>query len=156
MGHAATEVTFTASILKKHKDLPRYVALPREVMLDLVGGFTAAVRFNGGPACRRHARPWGKGSNARFFGLAEDQCRRDGVDTGDTVLFSIRQVDEVPPEFARAIANSPAAAEAWAAMPASHRRNRCDHIAGAKGAETVARRIERAIATLERGRPGSA
>lgn len=59
----------------------------------------------------------------------------------------------VPPEdLARRLADRPRAAAAWERLPYTHRREHVEAIEEAKRPETRARRIDRAIAMLERDR----
>jgi uncharacterized protein YdeI (YjbR/CyaY-like superfamily) len=59
----------------------------------------------------------------------------------------------VPDDLAAALAANPAAQAAFAAFPPSHRREYVDWIAGAKRAETRARRLDQALALIAEGKP---
>ncbi len=56
----------------------------------------------------------------------------------------------VPDELARALADRPAAAAAYAALPPSHQREYCDYVSQAKRPETRARRADKATDMLLR------
>lgn len=58
------------------------------------------------------------------------------------------RVVEVPGELAEAFRTDPAAASAWAKLSFSHQREHAEAIAGAKTAETCARRVAKAIERL--------
>ncbi len=87
-------IEFDAKVLRKQDDLPRYVI----VKPGLVDGpaFAARISLNGCAPFDRNIRPWGKGSQAHFFNLTADQCRRAGVDTGDTCRVRIGPTQHVP------------------------------------------------------------
>ena len=80
---------FTATILRKRPDLPRYVVVKPDLVAGRTTAFAARVRLNDGPDFARNVRPWGKGSAAFFFNLTLEQCRRAGVDTGDVVRVGV-------------------------------------------------------------------
>jgi hypothetical protein len=61
------------------------------------------------------------------------------------------QAVTVPEDFARALAASPKARAAFDGLPPSHRREHIKHIEESKKAETRARRVAQAVATLAGG-----
>ncbi len=77
-------ITFAARILRKQIDLPRYVVVKPEHVGGRSKPFRASVRLNGSPPFERDIRPWRKGSDVFFFNLTEVQCKKAGIDTGDT------------------------------------------------------------------------
>ncbi len=77
-------ITFTAKVLRKETFLPRYIVVKPAHVEGRSEAFTATVTLNGSPGFTRTIRPWGKGSDAFFFNLTEFQCRKAGVDTGDS------------------------------------------------------------------------
>ncbi len=81
---SATAITFTATILRKRPDLPRYVVVKARYLPGQTRAFAAEVSLNGSAPFPRNVRPWGNGSDAFFFNLTEPQCRAAGLDTGDT------------------------------------------------------------------------
>lgn len=89
-------ITFTATILRKQNDLPRYIVVKPEHVTGRTAAFAGRVTLNGGPSFDRNIRPWGKGSDAFFFNLTQDQCRRAGVDTGDEVRVTIDPQEPTP------------------------------------------------------------
>ena len=83
-------ITFTATVMRKQDDLPRYVIVsPDDVPEGAENAFQAVVSLNDGPPFLRNVRPWGKTSRAFFFNLTADQCRSSDVDTGDAVKVRI-------------------------------------------------------------------
>ncbi len=76
-------VAFTARILRKQDDLPRYVVIGPEHLPGRDAAFAAQVFLNGAGPFARNIRPWGKGSDVFFFNLTGPQCRKAGIDTGD-------------------------------------------------------------------------
>jgi hypothetical protein len=83
-------IQFSARILRKQPDLPRYVVVDPVHVAGRDAAFAATVSLNGCPEFERNIRPWGRGSGVFFFNLTEPQCRKAGVDTGDTCEVSIR------------------------------------------------------------------
>jgi len=86
-------ISFSARILRKQPDLPRYVVVDPDHVAGRQTAFAAKVSLNGCPEFERNIRPWGKGSDVFFFNLTEPQCRKAGVDTGDVCQVSIRPLD---------------------------------------------------------------
>ena len=84
-----SEIAFSARIMRKQDDLPRYIVVKNEYVLGNCKAFPATVRLNGGKPFARNIRPWGKGSDVFFFNLTEPQCRAAGLDTGDVCEVSI-------------------------------------------------------------------
>ncbi|OQW55447.1 MAG: hypothetical protein A4S17_06200 [Proteobacteria bacterium HN_bin10] len=76
-------ISFSAKILRKQPDLPRYIVVKPEHVGGRAAAFVAMVSLNASPPFERNIRPWGKGSDAFFFNLTDVQCRKAGVDTGD-------------------------------------------------------------------------
>ena len=85
-------ITFSARILRKQEDLPRYIVVPAEEIADRDGAFTAQVTLDGSPPFERNIRPWGKGSEVFFFNLTAAQCKKAGVDTGDRCNVTIQEI----------------------------------------------------------------
>jgi hypothetical protein len=86
-------ISFSARILRKQPELPRYVVVDPDHVAGRQAAFPAKVSLNGCPEFERNVRPWGKGSDVFFFNLTEPQCRKAGVDTGDVCRVSIRPLD---------------------------------------------------------------
>ena len=82
-------IIFTAKILRKQDDLPRYIVVKPDHVTDFTTAFSAMVRLNGCEPFARNIRPWGKGSEAFFFNLTQPQCHKAGLDTGDECEVSI-------------------------------------------------------------------
>jgi hypothetical protein len=76
-------IFFTARILRKQPDLPRYVVVRPEYVAGRTEAFSAKISLNGSPSFARNVRPWGKGSDVFFFNLTQPQCQQAGLDTGD-------------------------------------------------------------------------
>ena len=89
-------ITFSARILRKQPNLPRYVVVKPDYVKGHTRSFRAMVRLNGSPALERNIRPWGRGSDVFFFNLTDPQCRKAGLDTGDLCTVNIHPID--PPE----------------------------------------------------------
>lgn len=85
--------SFSARIMRKQPDLPRYVVVDPDHVAGRQSSFAAKVSLNGCPEFERNIRPWSKGSNVFFFNLTEPQCRKADVDTGDVCAVSIRPLD---------------------------------------------------------------
>jgi hypothetical protein len=83
-------ISFSARILRKQPDLPRYIVVDPDHVTGRQSAFAAKVSLNRCPEFDRHIRPWGKGSDVFFFNLTEPQCRKAGADTGDVCEVSIR------------------------------------------------------------------
>jgi hypothetical protein len=79
----ADHLIFSARILRKQPDLPRYVVIAPEHVQGRRTAFAATVSLNGASGFARTVRPWATGSDVFFFNLTEPQCRKAGVDTGD-------------------------------------------------------------------------
>ncbi len=88
-----TPIRFTATILRKQDDLPRYILVKPAQVQGRTASFDAQVSLNGSAPFARRVHPWGKGSDAFFFNLTQVQCRKAGVETGDTV--DVRIVPDV-------------------------------------------------------------
>ena len=88
-------ISFTAKILRKQADLPRYVVVKPEHLPGATSSFTAQVTLNNSAPFARRIHPWGKGSDAWFFNLTQVQCQKAGVETGDVV--TVRVVPDAPP-----------------------------------------------------------
>lgn len=86
-------ITFTARILRKQDDLPRYVVIRPEHLPGRSAAFPATVTLNGAGPFPRSIRPWGKGSDVFFFNLTGPQCRKAGIDTGDLCEVTILPAD---------------------------------------------------------------
>lgn len=88
-----------------------------------------------------------------WLGVSADVRAAAGVAAGDTVelgfeLDTAPRTVEVPDDLAAALASSPAAAAAWAALSYSHQRQHVLAIEDAKTPETRTRRVASAIAKL--------
>ena len=76
---------------------------------------------------------------------------------GDAVRFVIevdtkRRVVRAPPELVRALSKSKAAKALWDSLPPSHKAEYAGYITEAKKPETRARRVEQAVALLNKGK----
>jgi hypothetical protein len=87
---AKQSLVFSAKILRKQDDLPRYIIVPAKYVAGRSDTFAALVRLNEGPPFERNIRPWGKGSDAFFFNLTAPQCKAAKVETGDECLVDIQ------------------------------------------------------------------
>jgi hypothetical protein len=84
------EISFNARILRKQPDSPRYVVVPPEHLRGRESAFQAEVYLGTEGPFPRNVRPWGTGSGVFFFNLTEVQCRKAGLETGDTCRVTIR------------------------------------------------------------------
>ena len=78
-----TPIRFQAVILRKQLDLPCYIIVKPDLLGAVTGAFDAEVSLNGSTPFPRRIHPWGKGSDAYFFNVTKDQCRKAGVSAGD-------------------------------------------------------------------------
>ena len=87
---AADVISFTARILRKQDDLPRYVVIgPEHLTGRGAAAFAADVTLNGAGPFARNIRPWRKGADVFFFNLTAQQCRKAGIDTGDLCAVTV-------------------------------------------------------------------
>lgn len=82
-------IRFTARILRKQDDLPRYIVVHPDLVAGRTAAFAADVMLNQAGPFRRNIRPWGKGSDVFFFNLTTPQCQKAGLDTHDTCEVTI-------------------------------------------------------------------
>ncbi|MDA5093870.1 hypothetical protein O2N63_07200 [Aliiroseovarius sp. KMU-50] len=82
-------ITFTATILRKQENLPRYVIVKRKHIGARDTSFTAMVQLNDGPPFERRVHPWRKGSDVFFFNVTQVQVRKAGLDTGERCTVKI-------------------------------------------------------------------
>ena len=87
---SAAPIRFSARILRKQPDLPRYVVVHPEHVAGRSTAFAAEVTLNEAGPFLRTIRPWGKGSDVFFFNLTAPQCAAAGLDTGDLCRVTIR------------------------------------------------------------------
>ena len=90
LGMSRDKTEFTARILRKQADLPRYVVVKPEHVPGRTQSFPAEVTLNDSGPFERNIRPWGKGSDVFFFNLTELQCKKAGLDTNDECVVTIR------------------------------------------------------------------
>ncbi len=83
------EIRFSARILRKQQDLPRYIVVKSEYVNGRSGAFAADVMLNKAGPFARNIRPWGKGSDVFFFNLTAPQCAKAGLDTNDDCVVTI-------------------------------------------------------------------
>ena len=86
-------IKFSARILRKQDDLPRYVVVKGEHVGGRTQAFAADVTLNGAGPFARNIRPWGKGSDTFFFNLTAPQCAKANLDTNDqcTVIITPKE-----------------------------------------------------------------
>ncbi|MEM7528177.1 MAG: hypothetical protein AAF416_10895 [Pseudomonadota bacterium] len=82
-------VTFSARILRKQDDLPRYIVVRPEHVSGRTTAFTPDVMLNDTGPFERNIRPWGKGSKAFFFNLTASQCTKARLDTDDECVVTL-------------------------------------------------------------------
>lgn len=83
------EIRFSARILRKQNDLPRYVVVKSEHIPGRTAAFFADVILNDSGPFERNIRPWGKGSDIFFFNLNALQCAKANLDTNDECVVTI-------------------------------------------------------------------
>jgi hypothetical protein len=81
--------TFSARILRKQDDLPRYIVVKPEHVNGRTRSFPAQVMLNEAGPFERNIHPWGKGSDVFFFNVTEPQCRKAGLDTNDPCVVTL-------------------------------------------------------------------
>ena len=99
-----------------------------------------------------------KYSGVFHMGVHKATLAAAGAGHGDEVTVEIERdpeplpTDRVPPELSRALRKNKAAAESFAALAPSRRREYVGFIMEAKKPETRARRVEKTVATLAASR----
>ena len=128
-----------------------FVVLPVDVLAELGGGhrFRVTGMLNG-VEFASSTMPMGGGQVCLGLHKATRQAAR--VEIGDLVEVRVERDDRprevsIPAELAAALAADPAAGAAFERLSFSHRREYAEWVAGAKRAETRARRVAQ---TLER------
>jgi len=129
--------------------------IPDEFVTELGGGSRpkVAVTVKGYEFQSSIARMGGE----FWLGVSAERRAAAGIAAGDVLDLGIEldtqeRTVEVPEDFARAMADEPAAQATWEKLAPSHRKAHVDAITGAKAAETRARRIAKAIETLAAGK----
>ena len=127
------------------------VVVPPEIVEKLGGGKKPAVNVTvNGFAYRSSIASMG---GEFLVGVSAERRAAAGVKGGDAITVTLaldtapREV-EIPPDFAKALAANKAAKAAFDKLSYSHKSQHVLAITGAKAAETRARRIDKAIATL--------
>lgn len=125
--------------------------VPERVVEALGGGKRPKVTVTvNGYSYRNTVAPMG---GEFWIGVAMTHRGPAGLEPGRTYEWDLEpdtapRVVEVPEPLAAALAEDPAAARAWSALSYSRQRALADPIAGAKGEDTRARRVEKALAVL--------
>ena len=127
------------------------IEVPPEFPAQLGGGKTplVTVTLNGFSYPSKIASMGGK----LLIPVSAEVRAKAGVQGGESheielVLDDKPRVVEPPGELASALAANPTAQAAWDKLAPSHRKAHVTAIEGAKAADTRARRVEKAIATL--------
>jgi hypothetical protein len=127
------------------------IEVPPEVPAQLGGGKTplVTVTLNGFTYPSKIASMGGR----LLIPVSAEVRARAGVKGGENheielVLDDKPRLIEPPADLAAALAASPAAAAAWDKLAPSHKKAHVTAIEGAKAADTRARRVDKAIATL--------
>jgi uncharacterized protein YdeI (YjbR/CyaY-like superfamily) len=89
-----------------------------------------------------------------WLGVSAENRAGAAVAGGEThevtiTLDDAPRVMEVPDDLAAAIAANPGASARWQKLSFSHQRAQVEAVTGTRNPETRARRIEKAVATLE-------
>ena len=128
------------------------IVVPEEVLASFGKGkrVPVVVTIDGGYSYRNTIASMG----GRFLISFNAETRAaTGKGAGDEVEVTLELDDaprtvEVPDALARALAEDPEAAAAWAALSYSAQRQHAEPIAAAKSEDTVARRVEKTLAAL--------
>jgi hypothetical protein len=130
--------------------------VPDEFVAELGGGGRpkVAVTMNGYEFRSSIARMGGE----YWLGVSAERRGAAGVRAGDVldldiVLDTQERTLDVPEDLALALAADPEAQATWEKLSFSNRRYHVDQVAGAKTAETRARRIAKSVQTLASGKP---
>lgn len=83
------QVSFSARVLRKQDNLPRYVVVKSQYVTGRSSAFPADVMLNDAGPFERNIRPWGKGSDVFFFNLTAQHCARAGLGTDDECTVTI-------------------------------------------------------------------
>jgi hypothetical protein len=140
---------FTTDLLQSGNNVG--IVIPDAVVAELGGKrVPVVVTLNGGYSYRNTTAVMG---GLNLVGLSAEHRAASGLGGGDTVEVTIERDDaprevEVPEALAVALAQDPVATAAWNRLPYSHRKEHARAIAEAKGEDTRARRVEKAIAKL--------
>ena len=86
---SSSKICFSARVLRKREDLPRYIVVKAEYVGDRSAAFPADVMLNEAGPFERTIRPWGKGSDVFFFNLTATQCAKAKVDTNDRCVVTL-------------------------------------------------------------------
>jgi len=145
---------FRAELMPVHGG-GHYVVVPVEVADEAGLAYRARVRGTVDGAPYRSALM--KYGGEFHMGVKKVVLEAAGVGVGDVVAVVIERdpdplpTDTVPPELARAIRASKAAAAAWAKTSPAHRREHVRYVIEAVKAETRARRIAKTVDALASG-----
>ena len=140
------------AILEQHGKTATGVEIPDEVVEALGAGKRPPVRVTvNGYEYRSSVASMG----GRFMlGLSAEVRAGAGVSAGDEIELELQLDDaprevEVPGDLAQALADSPAARQAFEALSYSNRRRLVLAVEAAKAAETRQRRVAKTVADLE-------
>ena len=120
-----SKISLLAEIKRKSADLPRYVEVAEEILepWNLEGTTPIELQIEGGEPVRRSLKRWGKGRPVWFFELTNPICKKAGVDTGDTVEFTLALADNsIAAEIEAILKTNLQAQLNWDEMSASKRR----------------------------------
>ncbi len=127
------------------------VILTDEQVASLGGGKAPAVRYTvGGQTIRGRI---GRMGGECLMGFNKAVRAQLGVEAGDVIDVVIEldeepRVYDAPPELAAELAQDPAAQAAWDALAPSKRKEHARSITEAKGDDTRARRVAKALDEL--------
>jgi hypothetical protein len=141
--------TFTTELLQSGNNVG--IVIPDAVVAELGGKrVPVVVTLNGGYSYRNTTAVMG---GLNLVGLSAEHRAASGFGGGETVEVTIVRDDaprevEVPEALAIALAADAVASAAWEKLAYSHRKEHARAITEAKGDDTRARRVEKAIAML--------
>jgi len=152
---ARMKSTFTAKV-EPTRGGGHYVVVPAKVTEER--GLRIGMRVRGMLNRTRYRSSLMKYRGTLLLGVHKATLAAAGVAAKARVTVSIELDDEllptdtVPADLARALERNRAAGVAWKRLAASIRRAHVGSVMGAKKPETRARRIERIVASLSKGR----
>jgi hypothetical protein len=140
---------FTTKLLQSGNNVG--IVIPDAVAAELGGKrVPVVITLNGGYSYRNTTAVMG---GLNLVGLSAEHRATSGLGGGDMVEVMIERDDalrevEAPEALALALAEDPVATAAWNKLSYSHRKEHARAIAEAKGDDTRARRVGKAIAKL--------
>ncbi len=143
-----SQISILAEIKRKAAELPRYIEVMEESIehWNLEATTPIEIQIEGAEPVRRNLKRWGKGRPVWFFELTNPMCKKAGVDTGDTVEFTLALADNsIAAEIEAILKTNLQAQINWDEMSDSKRRMFNEIVLEGKKAETRERRARKAL-----------